>query len=143
MKCLTFVVLAIAACGGGDGGSSATDYYTVPLTTSNQEFWSPTMTVGGQTFVMDLDTGSTTTAVAGTTCSTCTNVSPEYMPSSTAMDDMKTAESEYADGTGWQGEIYQDTIMIGSDTPKATLAIVDISTQVVGGGQAGFFDGHN
>ncbi|HEX4452499.1 MAG TPA: pepsin-like aspartic protease [Kofleriaceae bacterium] len=137
------VALALAACGGSDGGSAAADYYAIPLTTTSQEFWSPKMTIGGQTFVMDLDTGSTTTAVAGTSCSTCTNVSPEYMPSSSSMDEMKTAESEYADTTGWQGEIYQDTIMVGSNTPEATLAIVDIQTQVVDGGQSGFFDGNN
>ncbi len=142
MKCLTLVVLAIAAC-GGDGGSPAADYYAIPLTTANQEFWSPKMTIGSQTFVMDLDTGSTTTAIAGTSCSTCTNVSPEYMPGSTSMDEMKTAESEYADTTGWQGEIYQDTMMVGRNTPEATLAIVDIQTQVVNGGQSGFFDGNN
>ncbi|HEY1550938.1 MAG TPA: pepsin-like aspartyl protease, partial [Kofleriaceae bacterium] len=138
MKRLAIVVAAVAACGGSDNGGSPADYYTIPLTTANQEFWSPKVTVGGQTFVMDLDTGSTTTAIAGTTCSTCTNVSPEYMPSSTAMDQSKTAESEYADGTGWQGEIYQDTMMVGSGTPEATLDIVDISTQVVNGGQSGF-----
>jgi hypothetical protein len=142
-SCLVAFTLALAACGGGNGGSSAPDYYTIPLTTEDQEFWSPKMTVGGQTFVMDLDTGSTTTAIAGTNCSTCTNVSPEYMPGSTAMDEMKTAESEYADGTGWQGEVYQDTVMVGSDTPEATFALVDISTQVVGGGQSGFFDTNN
>jgi Eukaryotic aspartyl protease len=142
MKRLAIVVLAVAACGGSDGGSPA-DYYTIPLTTANQEFWSPKVTIGGQTFAMDLDTGSTTTAIAGTTCSTCTNVSPEYMPGSTAMDEGKTAESEYADGTGWQGEVYQDTIMVGSDTPEATFALVDISTQVVNGGQSGFFDNSN
>jgi hypothetical protein len=137
------LVLVLAACGGGGGGDQP-PFFAIPLTTPNQSFWSPTLHVGGQAFVMDLDTGSTSTAIAGTGCSDCTNVSPLYMPSSSASDQKNTAATEYADGTGWMGEIYSDSIGLGSGSPNVSVDIVDISTQVVGSmGMAGFFDGQN
>jgi Eukaryotic aspartyl protease len=135
------IVLGVTAC--GSSGPSKPSYFAIPLTTPDQTFWSPTITNGGQSFVMDLDTGSTTTAIAGTSCTTCTNVSPEYTPGSMAVDQHMTATTEYADGTGWMGEIYQDTINLGSGSPDATFNLVDISTQVVSGGESGFFDGEN
>src|SRR5580704_2514457 len=136
-------LLVVAACGGSDGGNEPS-FYAIPLTTTDESFWAPTLHVGSQSFVMDLDTGSTSTGIAGTGCSTCQNVSPEYTPTGSAVDQHMTATTEYADGTGWMGEIYQDTIGLGSGSPNATLNIVDISTQVVGAdGMAGFFDGEN
>ncbi|HEY3802692.1 MAG TPA: pepsin-like aspartic protease [Kofleriaceae bacterium] len=141
MKRLSLLtLLAVAACGSGNDKPS---FYAISLTTPDESFWSPTIQVGGQSFVMDLDTGSTTTAIAGTSCSTCSNVTPEYMPGSMAVDEKQTATTEYADGTGWMGEIYQDTINLGSGSPNAMFNLVDISTQVVSGGVEGFFDGAN
>ncbi|HEY1817873.1 MAG TPA: pepsin-like aspartic protease [Kofleriaceae bacterium] len=139
-RLLLLPLLAVAACGSGNDKPS---FYAISLTTPDNTFWAPTIHVGGQSFVMDLDTGSTTTAIAGTACTTCSNVSPEYMPGSKAVDQNESASTEYADGTGWMGEIYEDTINLGSGSPDAMFNLVDISTQVVSGGIEGFFDGSN
>jgi hypothetical protein len=129
-----------------NGGSGAP--FAIPLTDPDGPvfFYAPMLTVGGVQFAMDLDTGSTTTAIAGSGCTDCSGsdytMSPEYSPSSTATDQHMTADTGYADGTGWYGEIYQDTIGLGNGSPTATLNIVDISTQVdpeVMGAMAGFF----
>jgi hypothetical protein len=144
MRSTVLALLVVAACGGGGGGDDKSSFYAIALTTPDESFWAPTIHVGSQSFVMDLDTGSTSTAIAGSGCSTCQNVSPEYVPAGSAMDQQKTATTEYADGTGWMGEIYEDTLGLGSGSPDATFNIVDISTQVVGSqGMAGFFDGEN
>ena len=138
------LILLSTACGGGGGGGDEPPFYALPLTTTQQAFWSPTMYVGSQAFVMDLDTGSTSTAIAGVGCSDCDNVSPLYMPGSSAKDQSNSAFTEYADGTGWMGEIYSDSIGLGSGSPNVDVNIVDISTQVVGSmGMSGFFDGDN
>ena len=136
-------LVLLAACGGGGNGDKP-PFYAIPLTTAEDAFWMPTLNVGGQSFLMDLDTGSTSTAIAGTSCADCGNVSPLYMPGASAMDQNNTAFTTYADGTGWMGEIYSDSIGLGSGTPNVDVNIVDISTQVVGStGMAGFFDGEN
>ncbi len=90
------------------------------------------VTIGGdQTFNMVLDTGSTTTAVAGSACTAC-GVSPEYTPDSTATDTDKTAEQEYGtdqqNSSGWSGEIYRDTITLGNE-PGTPVNFVEITEQ--------------
>jgi len=162
---LACTLLALLACGGGgakgpnegddddDGGGSGSgsnpsgsEPFVIPLTTPDGpiEFYAPLLTVNGVKFAMDLDTGSTTTALAGSACSDCSGsgftLSPLYTPGPMAVDQGSNGESEYADGTGWAGEIYKDTISLGDGSPSATLNIVDISTQVVpDGGMTGFF----
>ncbi len=80
-------------------GCSASDYYT-------------DVTIGGQTFSMIIDSGSTTLAVAGDDCPRCA-VSPEYTPGATAVDENNTADATYGDKSGWSGDIYQDSVSIG------------------------------
>jgi Eukaryotic aspartyl protease len=146
------VFVALIACGGssnnsgGDAGGSGSNtgpvngVYTIPLTAPDGpvEFYAPLLTVGGVQFAMDLDTGSTTTAIAGSACTDCNQtpdvptymLSPTYTPGSGATDEHLTADSEYADGTGWYGEVWDDTISLEHGTPSATINIVDISTQI-------------
>jgi hypothetical protein len=126
-----------------DGPNLPSGVYAIPLTTPDDSFWAPALTINGVQYVMDLDTGSTSTGVAASTCTDC-GVTPLYAPGAGATDEHQTASTEYEDGTGWMGEIYQDTISLENGSPNGTLNIVGISTQVVGNmGMAGFFDGAN
>jgi len=162
-------LLAFTACGGGqgnngdddgnptdagngsgsghlDGGMLPSGVYAIPLTTPDDSFWAPKLTVGTQTFTMDLDTGSTTTGIAGSTCTNCNaaggTLSPTYTPSSAAVDQMKTSTTAYVDNSGWSGEIYKDAISLEDGTPSASINIVDISNQIVADMDY-FFDGQN
>ncbi|HEY1817872.1 MAG TPA: pepsin-like aspartyl protease [Kofleriaceae bacterium] len=167
--------VAIVACGGNNGNNGDDDDgnadanngsgsgsqmgsgsnvitgapFVIPLLAPDGavEFYAPMLTVGGVQFAMDLDTGSTTTAIAGSTCTDCSGsdftLTPEYTPSSTAVDQHQTADTGYSDGTGWYGEVYQDSISLENSSPSASLNVVDISTQVdpeVMGSMAGFFE---
>jgi len=96
------------------------------------------VTVGSQTFTMQIDTGSTTLAVAGNGCSGCTSVSPLYTPSSSAMATGQKGDSEYEDGSGWSGPIYSDTVSLGNGTPSVSVELVDITK-----GMKDFFSGQN
>ncbi len=119
-----------------DAPPAATDYVTVPLQTPDGSFWGPTVTIGGQPFFMDLDTGSTTIGVAGATCTTCTGVSPLYTPGTTATDAHLTASTEYADNSGWHGEVYSDAVNVKTGTMDVALNLVEITSQT------DFFDGN-
>ncbi len=139
--------------GGGSGSGNHNGVYTIPLTAPDGpvEFYAPLLTVGGVKFAMDLDTGSTTTAIAGSGCTDCNQtpdvpaytLSPTYTPGSAATDEHVTADSEYADGTGWYGEVWSDAISLENGTPSATINLVDISTQIdpndKANAMAGFF----
>ncbi|MGD0524506.1 MAG: pepsin-like aspartic protease [Polyangiaceae bacterium] len=149
-----FALLASSACGGGAanaGGGTATDSGTssdspVPeaedaaldggepeanpdLVTIALSVCAPSLvymapaTVGSQSFQLLVDTGSTTLAVASSACSGC-GVTPEYTPGSSAVDEHQTATSQYGTGS-WTGEIYQDTVALGSAATPVKLAAID------------------
>ncbi len=87
------------------------------------------VSLGSQPFQMILDTGSTTLAVAGGGCSTC-SVTPLYTPGSTAADQHMPAMSAYGAGNvGWSGEIYQDSVAVGPE-PATPLKFASISSQM-------------
>ncbi len=91
---------------GGDGLPPGVTAVTL---TSNQGLaFSGSAKIGGQLEQVILDTGSTTLAVAGSTCSNC-GVSPEYTPGASATDQHMMGSSQYADNSGWSGEIFQDS----------------------------------
>lgn len=96
------------------------------------------MTVGGQSFTVQIDTGSTTLAVGGTGCSSCTGVSPLYTPSSSAKATGQTGSSQYEDGSGWSGPIYADAVGLGNGSPSVSVDFVSITSTT---GQ--FFSGQN
>jgi hypothetical protein len=98
----------------------------IPLTTTDDTFWGPMLKVGDQSFLVQVDTGSATTAIAGSSCSSC-DVSPLYTPSSSAKDDKLTAMAVYGDMSGWEGEIYTDKVNLGGGTPDVSFAIGDIT----------------
>ncbi len=90
------------------------------------------VTIGGsQTFNVVLDTGSSTLAVAGSSCTAC-RVTPEYTPGSTATDAHQTAQQYYGtdqqNSSGWSGEIYTDSVVLG-DELGTPMKFVDISEE--------------
>ena len=154
---ILFAMGAIAGCGGSDNNSTSTTTVdaptgttpdapttvtpdgsvtptswpalaVIPLTSPDGSFWGPMTRVGSQTFLMDLDTGSTTIGVAGATCTTC-GVTPLYTPGATAMDQGKTTGTQYADGSGWNGEIFTDNVNLGGNTPDVPLALGSMTKQ--------------
>lgn len=114
---------------GADGG-----VLTVKLSGCSAFSYQAPVAVGSQSFDLVLDTGSTTLAVASTSCTDCTGISPEYKPAETAVDDHATASSIYGSGAdtgpGWTGEIYQDTASVGgTHAATTTMRLVAIDTQ--------------
>jgi hypothetical protein len=89
---------------------------------------------GSQTFQLIVDTGSSVLGVAGATCATCADagVAPLYTPSATSSDTQKPASEKFANGEGWSGEIYEDTVTLGDASP-VRVKFVDIESQ------SGFF----
>jgi hypothetical protein len=97
----------------------------VPLASCVPTVYTAAMTIGSQQFDLIVDTGSTTTAVAGATCS-CGGVTPVYTPGSTATDTNKTASAMYGSGS-WDGEIYTDKVTLAAAT--TTMNLVSITKQ--------------
>jgi Eukaryotic aspartyl protease len=147
LRRLVFVTLA--ACGttdhhnGGDaGGDGAIDsppdgppggFYTIPLATptgaDQGSFYTATLNASGASFLLDIDTGSTVTGIAGSACTTCTGLSPLYMPGTGAMDTGRTDSAMYADGSGWSGKIYSDSVGLGHGTADVGVGFVSITSQ--------------
>src|SRR5580704_15675906 len=96
------VAVVLAACGGGAADDGAP--VRVDLMGFSGLEYSALITIGNQQFQALTDTGSTTTAVAGSTCASC-GVTPSYTPSSTATDTHQTATTTYGDNSMWTGEV--------------------------------------
>src|SRR5580704_2131948 len=129
VKC-AFVAAALAACGGGNDGpkNDGPPPPAYPLNGIASFEYTLNITVGGsQTFDVVLDTGSTTLGIASSACSTC-DVTPEYTPGATAMDQGNMATAEYEDGTGWSGEVYSDSVAVTGDA-AVPVKLVAISSQ--------------
>lgn len=145
---VTLLALSIAGCGDNLEPTAAPDAAApdaakpagtaIPLTTPDGTFYTAQVTIGAQMFALDVDTGSTTIGVAGASCAGCTTagVSPLYMPGTGAMDSMRTAKTQYGDGSGWSGEIFTDMVALGSVMPEVGVGFVNITTE------SGFFDGN-
>ena len=100
-----------------DGGGNQTDSATppppdgviaVPLLACVPLVYGADFTVGTQDFRVLVDTGSTSFGVAGSTCTTC-NTTPLYTPGASAVDQHKTATSQFGSGQ-WKGEIFEDSV---------------------------------
>jgi hypothetical protein len=113
-----------AAEGGIDGGSGVV---AVALSSCVPTVYTlPAIVGGSQMFQFVLDTGSTSLGVAATGCS-CGGVSPVYTPGATAVDQKQTASSQFGTGS-WNGEIYQDSVSLGSSLTAPTK-LVAISSE--------------
>ncbi len=109
----------------------------IPLATPDGSFYTAPLTIGTQTFAVDVDTGSTTTAVAAMACTKCTGITPLYAPTATAMDLHQMAQTGYADGSRWSGEIFSDQMGLEHGTPSVAVAFAGITNQKM------FFDPTN
>jgi hypothetical protein len=112
------LIAAIAACTSTPAGpqNDGPPPPAFPLKSAATTAYTLNITVGGsQTFDVDLDTGSTTMGVVGTSCSSCTGITPVWTPDSTAMDQGSALTSTYGLGQ-WTGEIYSDTVVATGDT---------------------------
>jgi hypothetical protein len=127
------LLAAVALVGCSDDGSPWPKLAAIPLANPEGYFWGAKLSVGGQSFLVQADTGSATTALAGASCATCASVgvSPLYMPGATAKDDRLTTGASYGDMSGWSGEIYTDRISLGNGTPSLSFPIGDISTNLM------------
>ena len=140
MKSRLAALLLVAACGGNGGNhnhggtdaappprpdapaapDAAPDAPPVPsgtvaitLKSLDALTYTAPMSLGGtQHQDVIVDTGSSSLGVAASACTNC-GVMPLYMPGSTAVDEHQTANAMYGDGSGWNGEIYQDAIALG------------------------------
>ncbi len=104
--------------------------FAIPLSSPEgaDELYDAQVSIGNQVFALSIDTGSTTLGVAGATCTAgCTGVSPRYTPSSTATDTGLSVSTMYADGSGWSGTIYSDTVGLGEGSPSVELNLADIT----------------
>jgi hypothetical protein len=106
-----------------------TGLVTVPLLGCLPEY-SANVQIGSQTFQLVLDTGSTTLGVASTSCSGCSGVSPLYSPGATAVDEHQMGSSEYESGNTWTGEIYSDTVTLGTPSAAAPVKLVAIDSMM-------------
>ena len=125
--------LCSAPAGGTDAGGPPPSglggsVVTVPLSGCAVVGYNAQVTVGGtQTFAMSIDTGSTTTGVASSTCTNC-GVNPTYTPGTTGANTGQLTSSQYGSGS-WQAEVYQDTVQVGPEMPPVTMYFAAITSQ--------------
>jgi hypothetical protein len=90
------------------------------------------VSIGGQTFSLIVDTGSSTTVVPGASCSQCSTAGvPLYTPGSTAKDTGDHTSGMYVDFSSWDGEIYVDQVGLGSGTPAVPLEFAAMTSEMV------------
>jgi hypothetical protein len=116
--------------------------FHMPLQSLGAFSYTVKLEAGVEYFDVIVDTGSSTTGVAAATCAGCTKVSPLYTPGPTATEKMLPPNSQcpgsvpvctqYADGTGWGGNVFTDQSWLRG--PFVPLDLVAISSQ------NGFFD---
>lgn len=102
----------------------------IPLTGCAQSDYTMPVSLGNQTFALIMDSGSSTLAIADSSCSSC-GVSPSYTPSSSATNTGQTASANYGGGEGWVGTVYRDTVAVTSSVPALTMAIAAITSETV------------
>jgi len=108
--------------------AAAPEVAAIALSSCVPAVYTAAFSVGGaEPFQLSVDTGSTTLGVASILCSGC-GVKPLYAPGSTAVDLHQTASSQYGLGS-WSGEIYQDSVGVGSQ-PATPVRLVAIDDQV-------------
>ena len=136
---------ALAACGGNnnkgssDGGNHGVDAapadtgFPLAAVSGGIAYTASIMIGSNGPFALDVDTGSTTLGVAGSTCvdtasSGNCGVSPEYAPGTTAMDQGTTTTAQYGDNSMWSGENYSDSVEVMGDQ-AVTMRFAEITSE--------------
>ena len=105
--------------GGGGGVDASLPTSGFPLTGLSQGItYTANSTIGSQTFDVVVDTGSTSLAVAGQSCSNC-NTSNLYSLGGTDQD--TTSSSTYGYGTAWTADKYSDQVASTGDSTQTTM----------------------
>lgn len=102
---------------------------TIPLSGCVPEYTAKVQIGGSQTFQLVIDTGSTTLGVASSSCAECSGISPRYTPGASAVDQHLVASSTYESGNSWSGEIFQDSVGLGTPSATATVKLAAIDKQ--------------
>ena len=89
-------------------GCTPSDYYA-------------TFVVGGQKLGLLVDSGSTSLAVASSSCSSC-GTADSYSGSADKKLG-KATQTTYGDGTGWSGVTYQDTVVAGDANSTSAISL--------------------
>ncbi|GAA94723.1 uncharacterized protein L969DRAFT_103498 [Mixia osmundae IAM 14324] len=91
--------------------------------------WTGVVSIGtpAKSFLLDFDTGSADTWVAGTGCATCTDKNLYDANSSTTAKELtETFSIYYVDGSSTSGDVYTDSVSVGGLSAKSqTLASIN------------------
>jgi hypothetical protein len=130
--------LVIAAPGdtGGCVPIATGSLASAPLSGCAITDYSAAVTVGGQTFQLLVDSGSTTTGVASDGCHNC-GVSPLFHAGANTADTQQTVSAFYGDGSGWSGRA------LGDDASVAGLAPLGLTFAAIDSQSNGFFTAGN
>jgi hypothetical protein len=104
----------------------------LPLSGCPQAGYTASFSVGGSPFDLVIDTGSSELGIAGSDCSNCSGVTPLYEPSVSAVNENATTSVSYVSGTGWSGDIFQDSFSAPSSAISASPRLVAIESQTGG-----------
>jgi hypothetical protein len=129
LSAATLVACVTADDDSTSSGRSAEDalhtrVFAIPVNMEWDNSPNVPVTIGDQTFSLQLDTASTTLAVASPSCPGCGVGNKGYVPGPTAVDEHEKGSTGYVIG-GWSGEIYQDSVSMGT-TPSVPVRFVDI-----------------
>lgn len=133
----TTTMLSVVDPATGHRSQIETRIYSVPNSVMQPMSGCPmdvfyvTATVGGQTVNLLVDTGSTTLAVADTTCGSSCNTNHVYNPANSpfSVNTQQSTSGWYGSGNvGWTGTIYQDYVQIAS-VPLTQMKFVGIDHQ--------------
>jgi hypothetical protein len=76
-------------------------------------------------FQLLLDTGSSTLAVAGASCSNCQGVTPLWRPSpGSSINQSRKAISIYGDGSSWSADVWSDRVSLLSSSVNMRIAVI-------------------
>jgi hypothetical protein len=112
----------------GDSAVDASSLIELDLTGCPQSGYNAPFSIGGSSFALTVDTGSSDIGVISSSCSNCPEITPVYTPGASATDQNETGGVSYSSGQGWSGEIYSDTFSPGAGLAPPTK-LVSITSQ--------------
>ena len=112
-------VMAARAAGAGAGHAMSTMASTAigvsPLFGCPFADFTGPFKIGSSVFELLVDTGSSTLALAGSSCTTCTGVSPLWQAQTgVSVDTGHSAQGSYGDNTGWIATVWTDTVTMSN-----------------------------